>query len=132
MQEAGTAVYLLAWRGAELAGRCTLLTASKYHQVRQVLGIFPEMNALEARPQGQGTGTKIIACAENIARARGATLTGLAVEVSNQGARRLYERLGYRDWGRGLIIDEWDETDPAGRVVSTNHDPCHYLTKLIG
>ena len=92
-------MYLLAWRGAELAGRCTLLTASKYHQVRQMLGIFPEMNALEARPQGQGTGMKIIACAEKIARTRGATLTGLAVEVSNQGARRLYARLGYRDWG---------------------------------
>ena len=48
MQEAGQAMYLLAWRGGELAGRCTVLTASKYEKVRHLLGAFPEMNALEA------------------------------------------------------------------------------------
>src|SRR5271154_4492141 len=53
MQEAGQATYLLAWRGDELAGRCTVLAASKYEKVRQLLGSFPEMNALEARPPGQ-------------------------------------------------------------------------------
>jgi ribosomal protein S18 acetylase RimI-like enzyme len=132
MQEAGTAVYLLAWRGDELAGWCTVLTASKYGHVRQVLGVFPEMNALEARPQRHGTGTKLITYAENIARARGATLIGLAVEVSNHGARRLYERLGYRDWGHGLVIDQWNESHPAGTVVKANYDPCHYLSKVIG
>jgi hypothetical protein len=45
MQEAGRATYLLAWRGGELAGRCTVLAASKYEKVRQLLGAFPEMNA---------------------------------------------------------------------------------------
>ena len=40
-------MYLLAWRDGELAGRCTVLTASKYEKVRQLLGTFPEMNALE-------------------------------------------------------------------------------------
>jgi len=41
MQEAGQATYLLAWRGDELAGRCTVLAASKYEKVRQFLGAFP-------------------------------------------------------------------------------------------
>jgi hypothetical protein len=41
MQEAGQATYLLAWRGDELAGRCTVLAASKYEKVRQMLGAFP-------------------------------------------------------------------------------------------
>ena len=34
MQEAGQAAYLLAWSGEELAGRCTVLAASKYEKVR--------------------------------------------------------------------------------------------------
>jgi RimJ/RimL family protein N-acetyltransferase len=89
------------------------------------------MKAMEARPQEQGTGTQIIVCAESIATARGATLIGLAVEITNQGARRLYERLGYRDWGHGRVIDQWDEMDPAGRVVKTNCDSCDYLVKVL-
>ena len=131
MQEAGQAIYLVAWRGDELAGRCTVLTTSKYEEVRQLLGAFPEMNALEARPPGQGTGTKIIACAEHTAREHGAAMIGLAVAVSNDGAHRLCQRLGYDDWGHGLVVDHWDETDSAGTVLKTNADPC-YLTKSIG
>jgi GNAT superfamily N-acetyltransferase len=130
-REAGQAIYLVAWRGSELAGRCTVLTASKYDEVRRLLGAFPEMNALEARPPGQGTGTKIVACAEHRARERGAVMIGLAVAVSNDGAHRLYQRLGYGDWGHGLVVDHWDETDYAGTVLTTNADPCYYLTKSI-
>lgn len=131
MQEAGQAIYLVARRGGELADRCTVLTASKYDEVRRLLGAFPEMNALEARPPGQGTGTKIVACAEHRARERGAVMIGLAVAVSNDGAHRLYQRLGYGDWGHGLVVDHWDETDYAGTVLTTNADPCYYLTKSI-
>jgi hypothetical protein len=78
MQEAGQATCLLAWRGDQPAGRRTLLAASRYEKVRQMLGAFPEMNALEARPPGQGTGTAIITCAEQTARTLGAAITGPA------------------------------------------------------
>ena len=53
------------------------------------------------------------------------------VDVSNHAARRLYQHLGYHDWGHGLVIDHWDETDPAGTALKTNANPCHYLTKPI-
>jgi GNAT superfamily N-acetyltransferase len=132
MAEAGQAVYLLAWRDGELAGRGTVLAASKYDAVRQLLGDFPELNALEADPVGQGTGTALIVCAEQTARASGAALIGMAVEVSNDGAWRLYQRLGYRDWGHGPVTDYWDETGPDGTVRKTHADPCYYLTKPIG
>ena len=121
----------MAWRGDQPAGRRIVLAASKYGKVRHLLGAFPEMNALEARPPGQGTGTKMIACAERMAREHGAAMIGLAVAVRNDRAHRLYQRLGYHDWGHGLVLDYWDETDSAGTVLKTNADPCHYLTKLI-
>jgi GNAT superfamily N-acetyltransferase len=131
MQEEGEATYLLAWRGDELAGRCSVLAASKYEQVRRLLGASPEMNALQALPPGKGTGTQLIAYAEDMARAAGAAAIGLAVEVSNQAAKRLYLRLGYLDWGRGLVVDQWAETDSAGKVLRTNADSCDYLVKQI-
>jgi hypothetical protein len=129
MQEAGQAAYLLAWRGVELAGRCTMLAVSKYEEVRQLLGRFPEMNALEAYPRGQGDRDGHHRLRGTDRRALGATMIGLAVEVSNYGAHRLYRRLGYRDWGHGLFTDYWDETDPDGAVRKTHADPCHYLVK---
>jgi hypothetical protein len=76
MQEAGEAAYLLAWHGGELAGRCTVLATSKYDAVKRALGAFPEINALEARPAGRGTGTGIVAAAEDCARVRGAAMIG--------------------------------------------------------
>ena len=50
----------------------------------------------------------------------------------NDGAHRLCQRLGYDDWGHGLVVDHWDETDSAGTVMKTNAGPCHYLTQSIG
>lgn len=131
LAEAGQAVYLLAWRGGELVGRGTMLAVSKYETVRQQFGRFPELNALEATPPGQGTGTALIARAEQAARALGTVMIGLAVEVSNAGACRLYERLGYRDWGHGLVTDYWDETEPDGTVRLTHADSCQYLIKAL-
>ena len=131
LQQTGAALYLLAWRGSELAGRCTVLLTSKYAGVRQLLGCFPEINALEARPPGQGAGSRLIASAEATARDRGATVIGLAVEPGNDSARRLYERLGYRDWNHGLLIDEWDETDADGATVRRHRDLCQYLVKTL-
>lgn len=89
------------------------------------------MNALEARPQGQGIGTATIGAAENEAARRGASVVGLAVEVDNDGARRLYERLGYVQWGHGLVIDRWTERDDRGEVVREHADECFYFTKRL-
>lgn len=70
-QQRGEAVYLLAWRGAEVFGRVTLLLRSKYEEVRQTIQAATEMNALEARPQGEGIGTALIQAAELEAARRG-------------------------------------------------------------
>jgi GNAT superfamily N-acetyltransferase len=124
-------VYLLAWHGTEVVGRVSLLFQSKYPEVRSLLGGAAEMNALEARPQGEGIGTALILAGEREARRRGTAVLGLAVEVDNHGARRLYERLGYVMWDHGLVIDRWAERDRDGRAVSEHADECFYLSKRL-
>lgn len=105
MQDRGEATYLVAWRGDEPCGRATLFHCSKYDGVRRLLGVFPELNALEATPQGEGIGSQIIACAESVARSMDQSLIGLAVEHENVRPRQLYERIGFRDWGEGDVVD---------------------------
>jgi GNAT superfamily N-acetyltransferase len=123
------AVYLLAWHGPEVVGRVTLLLRSKYPEVRSLLIGAAEMNALEARPRGQGIGTALILASEQEALRRGTPVLGLAVEVGNHGARRLYERLGYVPWEHAMVTDRWTERDDVGRPVREHADECFYLTK---
>jgi GNAT superfamily N-acetyltransferase len=55
-----------------------------------------DLRVLEAR-RGQGIGTQLIEACEQLARERGHTQIGLAVDPDlNQRAKALYERLGYR------------------------------------
>lgn len=59
--------------------------------------------AVIAHLQRLGIGTFLIATAERVARERGASRVELHVEIwhdEGRGARRLYERLGYRAAGR--------------------------------
>jgi GNAT superfamily N-acetyltransferase len=125
------ALYLLAWHGPEVVGRVTLLFQSRYPEVRSLLPGAAEMNALEARPQGQGTGTALILAGEQEAKRHGAPILGLAVEVENDGARRLYERLGYAQWEHGLVIDRWTQRDNTGQPVGEHADECFYLIKYL-
>jgi ribosomal protein S18 acetylase RimI-like enzyme len=66
----------------------------------------------EARLQGLGIATLLIGAAEQRIRARGMTFAALGVEDGNPRARRLYERLGYRVFGRRNA--SWAEEDADG------------------
>ena len=63
----------------------------------------------------RGLGTALWGAAEDRCRRRGATQASLDVEVTNLGARRLYERLGY------VVIGphrhHWQSLDPATAAV---------------
>jgi GNAT superfamily N-acetyltransferase len=131
MHQRGEATYLVAWTGPMPCGRGTVLHRSKYKVIRDAMGDFPEMNALEATPQGAGIGSRLIASAVERAKAMGACRIGLAVEHENTRARRLYERLGYVEWKGGEVIDRWLERDSRGNVVREHADPCSYLVKHL-
>lgn len=64
--------------------------------------------------RGAGIGTALVDTAEDLLREHGFKWVTIAVEKTNEGALRLYQRLGYEvfreDPGR------WSYTDPAGKT----------------
>ena len=111
-QERGEALLLVAWEGDEIRGRVRFRFYSKYVEVIDEFGEFPEINALDAWPTGKGVGTLIIAECERISVERGETQIGIGVVLTNVAARRLYERLGYEYWG-----DVIDDNEPAAYLI---------------
>ena len=128
-QERGECALLLGWHGDTIHGRVRLRFFSKYIEVLDAFGEFPEINALDAWPTGEGVGTQIIAACEEFSAKRGETQVGIAVVVTNVDARRLYERLGYEYWGD--VIDRSEYFDDAGNLVHVQEDPSVYLIKNI-
>jgi GNAT superfamily N-acetyltransferase len=123
LQERGDGTYLLAWDGRVNVGMATLLRTSKYPQTQGPA----EVNALEASPQGRGTGTALLQAAEREARAWGRSRIGLACEAGNTRALRLYQHLGYKRVPGLRVLDVWTEHDTG--VV--HEDPCLYLVKPL-
>ena len=120
------ALYLVAWADDVVVGRATLLWQSKYPEVRNAVPGCCEVNALEATPTGAGVGRSLMLAAEVAVQGRAVPVLGVAVEPSNSGARRFYERLGYVDWGRGPVCDELMETYPefcAALTAATRANP---------
>jgi RimJ/RimL family protein N-acetyltransferase len=130
-QERGDGLFLLAHREGEVVGHTLLYKRSKYAEVRDAHDPA-EINALHAYVRNQGIGTAIIRAAEAIvAEQWSRPVIGLAVGFGNHGARRLYERLGYRPWDGEPVIDRWTEQDADGNVVRSHADPCVYLLKQL-
>lgn len=77
------------------------------------------VNVLAAFPQfrGRGVGTRLLAEADRLGRAAG--LKGMSVIVSdaNAGARRLYERCGYREHASRLMVKESWQNHGANWVL---------------
>jgi ribosomal protein S18 acetylase RimI-like enzyme len=76
-----------------------------------------EIGQLATHPelQGMGLGSHLIAAAEERVRLRGLRWSVVGVEEGNSGAADLYERLGYRTYGREQ--DSWEVEDSEGNVT---------------
>ena len=69
------------------------------------------VNVLAAYPacRGKGYGRALLAIAEDLARATGRRGLSIIVSDGNPGARRLYERCGYRETAtRPIVKDDWE------------------------
>ncbi|HEX6358519.1 GNAT family N-acetyltransferase [Actinophytocola sp.] len=97
---------LTAWRGDRPIGVVYLwLEDAEEAELLRHLPGTPILNHLEVHPdhRGVGTGTKLIEEAERRLRMLGFDKVALAVEKTNSGAARLYERLGYEDWPHPMV-----------------------------
>lgn len=78
--------------------------------------------------RGQGIGTSLLHEAEARIVERGIHIATIAAAQDNPGAKRLYERVGYR------VYDEdsgsWSYVDHRGRVCHVN-EPCWLLEKYL-
>jgi GNAT superfamily N-acetyltransferase len=112
-------VLLVAWIGAEPVGDVYLWCETHEEpELREAYPGVPLLNHLEVAPayQNRGIGTALVHAVEDVARKRGHDRVVLGVGVDNPDAKRLYERLGYVDWGKGPIVARWTEPDGTGGI----------------
>ena len=123
----------VAWAGSTPVGDVYLWREQADEApVREHLPWTPTLNHLEVQPawQNGGIGTALVRAAEDHAARLGYGRICLGVSVDNPSARRLYERLGYCDWGHGLVEVCWDEPGPDGAPVQYQLT-CHYLVRAL-
>jgi GNAT superfamily N-acetyltransferase len=86
--------YLVAWDGRDPVGHAHLAWEGTLLGVPEIGDVF-----VPTELRGQGIGTKLSEAAEQMARRRGHREISISASVANEGALRLYRRLGYRDAG---------------------------------
>ncbi|MEV4054697.1 GNAT family N-acetyltransferase [Amycolatopsis sp. NPDC049688] len=75
-----------------------------------------------------GVGQALVGAAERRTVERGHDRVALAVRTDNHDAARLYDRLGYRDWGHGEVTCFARTTAPDGTLL-VEAEECYVLVK---
>ncbi len=134
VQRRGEGIYLIAWHRAEPIGHFLLRWSGPDDDPT---GRYPrdipylEAGATVPEFQRRGVATRLVQIAEDLVRERGNRKIGLAVGHSdNPAARRLYERLGYQDWGQGEFTIQWHYEALDGRK-GVESEVCVYLFKTL-
>jgi GNAT superfamily N-acetyltransferase len=132
-QERGGGVVLVAWLEGRPVGEVFLeCEPATEPEVRRHLPGVPRLDHLEVAGPfwGRGIGTALILAAEDSARQLGHERIALGVGLDNLKARRLYERLGYADWGHGTVVGTWVEHPDDGPPVTLS-EVCDMLVKRL-
>jgi [ribosomal protein S18]-alanine N-acetyltransferase len=90
----GQGTYLVAWDDAEPVAHAHISWTGTKLGVPEIQDVFVREDR-----RRRGLGRAVTLAAEQFAAARGTTQISLGTSIDNDGARRLYERLGYRDSG---------------------------------
>jgi GNAT superfamily N-acetyltransferase len=120
-QRAGGGVLLVAWLDGWPVGDVFLDRGpAEEPEIRRWLPGVPRLNHLEVLGplQRRGIGTALLRAGEATARKLGHRRVALGVGADNPDARRLYERLGYADWGHGSIVGTYLDRDHDGPPVT--------------
>jgi GNAT superfamily N-acetyltransferase len=132
-QQRGGGVVLVAWLEGRPVGEVFLdCGPATEPEVRRQLPGVPQLDHLVVAAPfwGRGIGTALIRAAEDTARQLGYERIALGVGLDNLKARRLYERLGYADWGHGSVVGTWVEHPDDGPPVTLS-EVCDMLIKLL-
>jgi GNAT superfamily N-acetyltransferase len=84
----------VAWDGSEPVGHAHVAWKETTLGVPEIGDVF-----VPAELRGRGIGTELSEAAEKLARERGHGQISISASIANEGALRLYRRLGYRDAG---------------------------------
>jgi GNAT superfamily N-acetyltransferase len=84
----------VAWEGSEPVGHAHVAWEETTLGVPEIGDVF-----VPAELRGRGIGTELSEAAEQLARRRGHRQISISASIANEGALRLYGRLGYRDAG---------------------------------
>ncbi|BAJ64792.1 putative acetyltransferase [Anaerolinea thermophila UNI-1] len=133
-QQNGSAVYLIAFLAEMPVGHLLLKwDGARDEAVRANRPVpCPDLEDLFVREEyrQQGIATQLLRHAEDLARQCGYAEIGLAVGLENPDARRLYDRLGYREAGFGTYRVHGMYVDEQG-ALCTWEEECVYLVKRI-
>jgi ribosomal protein S18 acetylase RimI-like enzyme len=117
LQHRGEGDFLVAWEGDSPLGWVMVHWLAEPHAPigwQGKVANLEDLLVLQER-RNQGVGTAILLEAANLVRARGQSHVSLGVGLDNPNARRLYERLGYREAGLPPVTDGGEFVDRNGK-----------------
>lgn len=126
-QQAGRRLMLLAVSNTIPIGQVFILFKKPMALGAEARGYFYSFRVMEMF-RGRGLGSALLHEAEHIIGERGYEWAVIAAAKENIGARRLYERLGYRIFAEDT--GNWSYVDHRG-VRQEVHEPCWMLEKSI-
>ncbi len=136
VQKRGEGIYLIAWNEHSAVGHFLLRWSDPDgERIRKYVDVthsaFLEAGATQVSYRRKGVATALIREAERLAKAHGCTRIGLYVgSTDNPEAKRLYEHLGYVDWGQGAFLISWEYLDSSG-TQQTESELVTYLSKSL-
>ena len=136
VQKQGEGVYLIAWHGHTPVGHFLLRWSGPHDaQVMRYIDVTHsaclEAGATRGEYRRKGVATALIREAERLAKEKGCTQIGLEVgSTDNPDAKRLYEHLGYVDWGQGDFTISWEYIDRDGNT-GTESEIVTYMHKSL-
>jgi GNAT superfamily N-acetyltransferase len=122
-------VVLVAWEnGAAVGVVYVWLGEAEEPELRELLPGVPLLNHLEVVEARRNSriGTRIVAAAEGFLAERGFDRVALGIRLDNHNARRLYERLGYKEWAYGEV-----ETSYVVFLADGGQGRCPELCRIL-
>lgn len=125
-QKAGGSTWLVAWEKSIPIGHIQLRFSNKH--LKNCAHI--ETLGVNEKYRKKGIASQLIKFAENLAKKEGHKRIGLSIETKNNFLKNLYLKRGYKDWGKGTIMELWEELDDKGKQLK-KREKCNYLLKNL-